>query len=105
MIDTGPLIVRISICSNRSAATRVVMLQVLARIFERHGGNSTVTGSEPPAAMWCNRLGSSKVAKFAADFFAAEVRAWRGGEPLWKVFWVYGVATSVAIVVLYVVNS
>ena len=79
------------------------MLQVLARFFERHSRNSTVTGSEPTAAMWCSRLGSSKVAKFAADFFAAEVGAWRGGEPLWKVFWVYGVATSIAIVVLYVV--
>ena len=79
------------------------MLQVLARIFERHSRNSTVTGSEPTAAMWCSRLGSSKVTKFAGDFFAAEVRAWRGEEPLWKVFWVYGVATSIAIVVLYVV--
>jgi hypothetical protein len=48
-------------------------------------------------------LGSSKVIKFAADFFAAEVRAWRGEEPLWKVFWVYGVATSGVIVALYIV--
>ena len=43
------------------------------------------------------------VIKFVTDFFAAEVRAWRGEEPLWKVFWVYGVATSVTIVALYVV--
>ncbi len=48
-------------------------------------------------------MGRSNVARFAADFFAAEIRAWRGEEPLWKVFWVYGVATSVTVIVLYVV--
>jgi hypothetical protein len=79
------------------------MLQVLARIFGRRSRRSTATESEPPAAMWRRRLGSSKVIKFAADFFAAEVRAWRGEEPLWKVFWVYGVATSGVIVALYIV--
>ena len=78
------------------------MLQVLARIFGRHS-SSTATGSEPPAVMLRRRLESSKVIKFTSDFFAAEIRAWRGEEPLWKVFWVYGVATSVTIVVLYVV--
>ena len=79
------------------------MLQVLARIFGRHSRNSTATGWEPPAVMLRRQLGSSMVTRFAADFFAAEVRAWRGQEPLWKVFWVYGVATSVTIVTFYVV--
>ena len=49
------------------------------------------------------RLETSKVMEFACGFFAAEIRAWRDEEPLWKVFWVYGVANSVTIVVLYVV--
>jgi hypothetical protein len=53
--------------------------------------------------MLCEKTGRSKVAKFVTDFFAAEIRAWHGEEPLWKVFWVYGVATSVTIVALYVV--
>jgi len=79
------------------------MLQVLARIFERRSRSSIATGSEPPAVMLRRRLGSSMVKKFVTDFFAAEVRAWRGEEPLWKVFWVYGVATSVTIVALYVI--
>jgi hypothetical protein len=48
-------------------------------------------------------MGRSRIAKFVADFFAAEIRAWHGEEPLWKVFWVYGVATSVTIVALYVI--
>jgi len=30
------------------------------------------------------------------------MRAWRGKEPLWKVFWAYGVGASAIIVVLYV---
>jgi hypothetical protein len=59
--------------------------------------------AEPSAAMWRGSTGGSKAAKFVADFFAAEIRAWHGEEPLWKVFWVYGVATSVTVVVLYVV--
>ena len=29
-------------------------------------------------------------------FFEPEVRAWRGQQPLWKVFWVYGVVLSLA---------
>ena len=49
------------------------------------------------------KIGRSKVARFVVDFFAAEIRAWRGEEPLWKVFWVYGVATSVTVIALYVV--
>jgi len=53
--------------------------------------------------MWRSQMGRSKTAKFAADFFAAEVRAWRGAEPLWKVFWVYGVATSGVLIAFYVV--
>jgi len=43
------------------------------------------------------------VADFAAAFFAAELRAWRGQQPLWKVFWVYGVAASAALIALYVI--
>lgn len=58
--------------------------------------------SELRTAMQHGRTGKTRIAKFAADFFAAEIRAWRGEEPLWKVFWAYGVATSATIVVLYV---
>jgi xanthine/uracil permease len=49
------------------------------------------------------KMDRSRTAKFAAAFFTAEIRAWHGEEPLWKVFWVYGVATSVVIVALYIV--
>jgi hypothetical protein len=48
------------------------------------------------------KMGRSRIAKFAADFFVAEIRAWHGEQPLWKEFWVYGVATSVVIVALYI---
>lgn len=47
------------------------------------------------------KTGRSRVVKFAADFFAAEIRAWRGEQPLWKVFWGYGVAISVVIAALF----
>ncbi len=43
------------------------------------------------------------VTEVAAAFFAAELRAWRGQQPLWKVFWVYGVAASLALITLYIV--
>jgi hypothetical protein len=76
---------------------------MLARILGGQARNGTVIGSEPSAAMLRGKTGRSKVAKFATDFFAAEIRAWHGEEPLWKVFWVYGVAISVTIVALYVV--
>ena len=79
------------------------MLPMLVRILGGQVRNSAVIGSEPSAAMWRGKMGRSRIMKFAADFFAAEIRAWRGEEPLWKVFWVYGVATSVTIVTVYVV--
>lgn len=44
---------------------------------------------------------NSRVSQFAATFFDAELRAWRGQQPLWKVFWVYGVAASCALIALY----
>ena len=53
--------------------------------------------------MWRGKTGGSKIATFAANIFAAEIRAWHGVEPLWKVFWLYGVTISVTIVALYVV--
>lgn len=46
-------------------------------------------------------MGHSGATSFAAAFFDAELRAWRGEQPLWKVFWVYGVAASSALIGLY----
>src|SRR5450830_1552484 len=79
------------------------MLRMLARILGGQARIGTVIGSEPSSAMGREKTGRSKIPKFAADFFAAEIRAWHGEEPFWKVFWVYGVATSVTIVVIYVI--
>jgi hypothetical protein len=42
-------------------------------------------------------------ADFLRAFFAAELRAWRGEQPLWKVFWGYGVLTSVGFAYSYLV--
>lgn len=36
-----------------------------------------------------------------ARFFETELRAWYGLEPLWKVFWGYGVLASTVIGILY----
>ena len=38
---------------------------------------------------------------FAARFFAPEIAAWRGQQPLWKVFWLYGVAVSWVLIATY----
>ena len=48
-------------------------------------------------------MSRSHVSKFATTFFAAELRAWRGEQSLWKVFWVYGVATSGVLITFYVI--
>ncbi len=39
---------------------------------------------------------------FLELFFYAELRAWRGEQPLWKVFWLYGVAFSSSMIVVYI---
>lgn len=80
------------------------MLRVLTRILGGRTRNYTVIGSEPSAAIWRWKTGRSRIMIFANDFLAAEFRAWRGEEPRWKVFWVYGVVTSVVIGTLYVVT-
>ena len=48
-------------------------------------------------------MSRSSITEFAAAFFAAELRAWRGEQPLWKVFWVYGVVTSSVLVTFYII--
>jgi hypothetical protein len=53
--------------------------------------------------MWRGQMSRSHVSKFATEFFAAELRAWRGEQPLWKVFWVYGVVTSGVLITFYVI--
>jgi hypothetical protein len=55
------------------------------RIFDQHGRNCPATG----------------VAGFVARFFAGELAAWRGEQPLWKVFWLYGVAVSGVLIAIY----
>ena len=47
-------------------------------------------------------MSRSSTPGFAAEFFAAELRAWRGKQPLWKVFWAYGAVTSSALITFYV---
>ncbi len=79
------------------------MLHMLARIFGGQVRDRTVIGSEPSAAMWHPQTSRSKLTKFSTDFFAAEIRAWRGEQPLWKMFWGYGVATSGTLITFYVI--
>jgi len=64
------------------------MLHLLIRIFHQNSRDGLAI--------------RSRIADFIADFFAAELRAWRGEQPLWKVFWLYGVATSSALITIYV---
>jgi hypothetical protein len=45
----------------------------------------------------CREIG----ADLLRAFFSTEIRAWQGEEPLWKVFWVYGVLASVGLALFY----
>jgi hypothetical protein len=45
---------------------------------------------------------NSGISRLVAQFFAPEVLAWRGEQPLWKVFWLYGVAASSVLIAIYV---
>jgi hypothetical protein len=44
---------------------------------------------------------SSRLAGALSALFAAELRAWHGREPLWKVFWGYGVLASAVLALCY----
>ena len=56
-------------------------------MFQRHARNRSVAGSG--------------LARVAALFLAPELAAWRGQQPLWKVFWLYGVAVSGILIAIY----
>jgi hypothetical protein len=49
-----------------------------------------------------NAISGPGMTDFAARFFAPELSAWRGEQPLWKVFWLYGVAASGVLIAIYV---
>ncbi len=38
---------------------------------------------------------------FAFRFFGAELKTWRGEQPLWLTFWIYGAAASGVLAILY----
>lgn len=38
---------------------------------------------------------------FVIAFFETETRSWRGAEPLWRVFWIYGVLASSVLSLFY----
>ncbi len=48
------------------------------------------------------RSGRQLVASAVLAVFATELRAWHGREPLWKVFWGYGVLASAILALFYV---
>ncbi|GIK81450.1 MAG: hypothetical protein H3C55_13400 [Pseudorhodoplanes sp.] len=48
-----------------------------------------------------NIITGTGMTHFAARFFAPELSAWRGQQPLWRVFWLYGVAVSGALIAVY----
>jgi hypothetical protein len=47
------------------------------------------------------RAARSPVSHLLGGFFDTEIRAWRGEEPLWKVFWFHGVLVCNILAVLY----
>jgi hypothetical protein len=57
------------------------------RMFQRNARNGFVA--------------RSGLGRIATQFFAPELRAWRGQQPLWKVFWLYGVAASSVLIAVY----
>ncbi len=48
-----------------------------------------------------NVITGSSMTHFVARFFAPELSAWRGQLPLGRVFWLYGVAISSALIAVY----
>jgi hypothetical protein len=66
---------------------RAVACTGVIRMFHRHACNHVFT--------------ESRAGRFATQFFSPELTAWRGQQPLWKVFWLYGVAVSSVLIAIY----
>ena len=67
-------------------------------------GQSGLDGADggKAKAMLHARRGRQLVASAVLAAFATELRAWHGREPLWRVFWGYGVLASAILALLYV---
>lgn len=56
-----------------------------------------------PVILWLPRnvMTTSSMTHIAARFFAPELAAWRGQQPLWRVFWLSGVGVSSVLIATY----
>ena len=66
---------------------------------------TAIRGSQKPALAAATQPAPAlPVIVRAHAFFAPEVRAWRGEQPLWIAFWGYGVLGSVALAMLWALS-
>jgi hypothetical protein len=66
---------------------------------------TAIRGSQKPALAAATQPAPAlPVIVLAHAFFAPEVRAWRGEQPLWIAFWGYGVLGSVALAMLWALS-
>jgi len=66
---------------------------------------TALRGSQKPALTAATQPAPAlPVTVLAHAFFAPEVRAWRGEQPLWIAFWGYGVLGSVALAMLWALS-
>jgi hypothetical protein len=64
------------------------------------GDRESMSGKRPIGS-GLSRLCRENGVRFLRAFFASELRAWHGDQPLWKVFWGYGVLVSIGLALLY----
>ncbi len=59
---------------------------------------------KPAPALAVEPVPELTVLVLAHAFFGPEIRAWRGEQPLWIVFWGYGVFAGVGLAMLYALS-
>ncbi len=73
--------------------------QRLKTAKSRH--NKTLSTRFEEIAASARRAQHGDRTSFASRFFGAELKTWRGEQPLWLTFWIYGAAVSGFLAILY----
>jgi hypothetical protein len=90
-----------------NARARFAHMEILMLQLERNSDTlllkqrlKTLEGCRKRKLINCLR-GAGRDASLASLFFGAELKTWRGEQPLWLTFWIYGAGVSGFLAILY----
>jgi hypothetical protein len=83
-------------------------MEILMLQLEKNSDTLLLKTSQRKASEGCRERklinclgGAARDASLASLFFGADLKTWRGEQPLWLTFWIYGAGVSGFLAILY----